>query len=158
MKKRPNINPIIPDDVDPNLPFIRLIDQFGFDALDAYILLVCLAPELDRRYQRLYSFLQDDVTQRRPTVNLVMNILGSSLEQRYLVWDRLNPNSPLRQHRVIDIVKDPSKPNMPLLSQQLQVDERVIHFLLGDNALDTRLMEILHVGPLIRRRLCPIRF
>lgn len=142
-----NIKPIIPENVNPDLPFIRLVDQFGFDALDAYILLVCLAPELDRRYQRLYSYLQDDITQRRPTVNLVMNVLGGSLEQRYLVWDRIKPNSPLRQHRVLDIVKDPSKPNMPMLSQQLRVDERVIHYLLGDNEPDDRLLEVLMVGP-----------
>ena len=146
-EKRPSIDPIIPDDVDPNLPFIRLIRQFGFDALDAYILLVCLAPELDRRYQRLYSFLQDDVTLRRPTVNLVMNVLGGSLEQRYLVWEKLKPNSLLRQHRMIDVVKDPSKTDMPLLTQQLRVDERIIHFLLGDNQPDRNLLEILSVGP-----------
>jgi hypothetical protein len=146
-EKRPSTEPIIPDDVDPNIPFIRLINQFEFDALDAYILLVCLAPELDRRYQRLYSFLQDDVTLRRPTVNLVMNILGGSLEQRYLVWDKIKANSPLRQHRVIDVVKDPGKPNMPLLTQQLRVDDRVIHYLLGDNEPDSNLLEILSVGP-----------
>ncbi len=143
----PNITPLIPPDVDQNLPFIRFVKQFGFDALEAYILLVCLAPELDRRYQRLYSFLQDDVTQRRPTVNLVMNILGGTLEQRYMVWDRLKGNSPLRRHHVIDVVKDPSKGNLPMLAQPLRVDERVIHFLLGDNEPDNRLLEILSVGP-----------
>ncbi len=144
---RPNINPLIPDNTDPNLPFIRFLEQFGFDALDAYILLVCLAPELDRRYQRLYSFLQDDVTQRRPTVNLVMNILGGSLEQRYQVWDRLKSNSALRRHHVIDVVKDPGKPNLPMLARPLRVDERVIHFLLGDDEPDSRLLEVLTVGP-----------
>lgn len=144
---RADLNPIIPANTNPDLPFIRFIEQFGFDALDAYILLVCLAPELDRRYQRLYSFLQDDVTQRRPTVNLVMNILGGSLEQRYLVWDRLKSNSPLRRHHVIDVVKDPGKPNLPMLAQPLRVDERVIHFLLGDNEPDHRLLEVLTVGP-----------
>lgn len=144
---QPDINPIIPANTNPDLPFIRLVEQFGFDALDAYILLVCLAPELDRRYQRLYSFLQDDITQRRPTVNLVMNVLGGSLEQRYLVWDRLKSTGKLRQHHVLDVVKDPGKPHMPMLSQQLQVDERVIHFLLGDDEPDHRLMEVLTVGP-----------
>lgn len=144
---QPHITTVIPKETFPDLPFVKFIDQFGFDSLDAYILLVCLAPELDRRYQRLYSFLQDDVTQRRPTINLVMNILGGTLEQRYAIWDRLKANSPLRRHRIIDIVKDPSKPNMPTLSQQLLVDERVIHFLLGDNEPDSRLVDILTVGP-----------
>jgi hypothetical protein len=142
-----NIQPIIPANADPNLPFIRFIAQFGFDALDAYILLVCLAPELDRRYQRLYAFLQDDITQRRPTVNLIMNILGGSLNQRYQVWDRLKRHSPLRHHRILDIVNDPNKPNLPLLSQALHVDERIVHFLLGDNEPDQRLVEFLNVGP-----------
>lgn len=141
------ISPIIPANANPNLPFIRFIQQFNLSDLDAFILLICLAPELDRRYERLYAYLQDDVTLRRPTLNLVMNIIGGNLEQRYAVWDRLKHNRPLREKMILDIVKDPSKPNQASLSQQLRVDERIIHFLLGDNEPDTRLREFLTVGP-----------
>jgi len=32
------------------------------DAVDVDILLICLAPEIDLRYERLFGYLQDDVT------------------------------------------------------------------------------------------------
>ena len=37
----------------------------------------------DLRYERIYAYLQDDVTRRRPTVELVLNVLcESSAEKR----------------------------------------------------------------------------
>jgi hypothetical protein len=50
----------------------HLFDLTPFD-LDA--LLICLAPELDLRYERLYAYLQDDITRRRPSIDLVLNLL-----------------------------------------------------------------------------------
>ena len=48
----------------------RLATLFQLTPSDCDVLLICLAPELDLRYERLYAYLQDDVTQRRPTVDL----------------------------------------------------------------------------------------
>ena len=53
----------------------RLARLFGLSTLDIDILLICLAPELDNRYERLYAYLQDDVTRKRPSVDLVFNLL-----------------------------------------------------------------------------------
>ena len=44
----------------------RLIRAAGLYPFEAEVLLVCLAPEIDLRYERLYGYLQDDVTRRRP--------------------------------------------------------------------------------------------
>ena len=38
--------------------------------------------ELNPRYGRLYAYLQDDVTRKRPTVDLILNLLCSSAEER----------------------------------------------------------------------------
>src|SRR5688572_25397829 len=85
-----------------DLPFQHILNIFRLSLLDSYILLLCLAPEVDRRYERLYAYLQDDVSQRRPTVNLMMNILGSTVESRYDVWERLLPRSPLRKYQLVE--------------------------------------------------------
>ena len=74
---------------DTSTPLGRLVGAFDLNLLDSYILLLCLAPELDRRYERLYAYLQDDVSQRRPTVNLMMNLLGESVAGRFAAWERL---------------------------------------------------------------------
>jgi hypothetical protein len=43
---------------------------FHLSSFDVDTLLVCLAPELHRNYEKLYAYLQDDVTKKRPTVDL----------------------------------------------------------------------------------------
>ena len=43
---------------------------FGLTPFEIYVILLSLAPELDLRYERIYAYLQDDVTRRRPSVDL----------------------------------------------------------------------------------------
>ena len=125
--------------LDTATPFGRLRVAFRLTAIDGIILLLCLAPELDRRYERLYAYLQDDVSQRRPTVNLMMNLLGESVAGRFAVWDRLSADAPLRKHHLIEAITDPSRPNSTFLAQNLKVDHRIVAYLLGDAPPDERL-------------------
>jgi hypothetical protein len=41
-----------------------LSELFGLDPFERDILLIGLAPELDQRYEKLYSYLQNDVTKK----------------------------------------------------------------------------------------------
>jgi hypothetical protein len=124
----------VPDDT----PLYDLALIFGLSALDLDILLMSLAPELDRRYERLYGYLQDDVSLRRMTVNLAMNLLGATLEQRFAVWQRLIPGAPLRRFGLIDVQADNTRPNSPVLAAHLRVDSRIVGFVLGENTPDER--------------------
>lgn len=79
-----------------NSAIARLSETLGLPPVDQYLLLIALAPELDRRYERIYAYLQDDVSLRRPSINLAMNLLGRNPHERFLVWARLLAESPLR--------------------------------------------------------------
>src|SRR4030081_3093607 len=61
---------------------VRLQHRFDLDAFGLDMILIALAPELDLRYERLYGFLQDDVTRRRATVDLALNLRTSSAEEK----------------------------------------------------------------------------
>jgi hypothetical protein len=134
-------------EADADLPFLHLTRSFELSLIDSYILLLSLAPELDRRYERLYAFLQDDVSQRRPTVNLVMNILGTDTVERYAVWERLGPNMPLRTHHLIECSTDPGRSDAVFLSNYIKVDNRVVSYLLGDLQPDARLKTAVELNP-----------
>src|SRR3954447_1091669 len=57
----------------------RLADagaRLGLDALDAAVLGLCVAPELDPRYGRLFAYLQDDVTRKLASPRLVCRLLA----------------------------------------------------------------------------------
>ena len=59
------------------------------------MVLACLAPELDHRYERLYAYLHDDMSRRQPTIGLVLDLFGNDLEDK--VFDRrsFSPTAPL---------------------------------------------------------------
>jgi SpoVK/Ycf46/Vps4 family AAA+-type ATPase len=114
----------------------RLFELTPFD-IDA--LLVCLAPELDLRYERLYAYLQDDVTKRRPSLDLVLSLLCPSFEAKLEARQRFTPQAALLKHHLLYLFDDPSHQQPPLLSKYLKVDERVVNYLLGSDELDARL-------------------
>ena len=50
----------------------------ALDELDVELLLVALVPDLDTRFERLYGYLNDDVTRRRATIGLGLELCGMS--------------------------------------------------------------------------------
>ncbi len=113
------------------LRLLTLAAVLGFSAIDLDILLICLAPELDRRYERIYGFLQDDVTRRRPTIRLVMNLLGIDWLQRTRLLDRLIDESPLMHEDVLTAVNDPADPHTVFVNRLLKVDGRIVQYVQG---------------------------
>lgn len=110
-----------------------LSELFHLNAFDIDILLICLAPELELRYEKLYSYLQDDVTKKRPGVDLVINLLCSSLEEKLRARGCFSSTSPLIRSRLVYLAGDS---HLPLLSKYIKVDERIISFLLGTDDID----------------------
>ena len=116
-----------------------LRDMFGLDRLDVDALLVCLAVELDLRYERLYAYLQDDVTKKKPTVDLVLNLLSSSIDAKLASRERFASHAPLLRHGLLEVVEDPTQQRAPLLAKFLKVNDRVVLYLLGSDELDDRI-------------------
>ena len=115
---------------------------FELTDLDVEILVSALVPDLDARFERLYGYLNDDVSRRRATVGLALELAGvqpASAAAR----DRLDPGSPLRRHRLVTI-EDPER---PYLSRGLRVPDRVTSHLLGDDVPAAELAEVLLAAP-----------
>jgi SpoVK/Ycf46/Vps4 family AAA+-type ATPase len=115
----------------------RLFDLTPFDT-DA--LLTCLAPEIDLRYEKLFAYLQDDINKKRPSIDLVLNLLSPSFEAKLAYRQRFAPQAPLLRHSLLSLFDDPSQQQPPLLGKYLKVDERVVSYLFESDELDTRLL------------------
>ena len=98
---------------------------FQLTSFDTDALLICLAPELDLRYERLYAYLQDDVTKKRPSVDLVLNLLCPSLEAKLAARGRFAPESPLFKHHLLEMFDDPSHPRPPHRCRPLAPQQRL---------------------------------
>ena len=111
----------------------------GLDELDVDLLLVALAPDLDSRFERLYGYLNDDVTRRRATIGLSLELCGASAWSA-AARSRFSPDAPLTSGGLV-LVEEPDR---PFLSRSLRVPDRVAAHLLGDDRADPA------VTPLIR--------
>ena len=110
------------------------LQQFEIDTI-----LICLASELDLRYEKLYSYMQNDVTKKRPTVDLVMKLLCSSLEEKLMTRVLFSPDAALLKNQLLYFIDNGLEWKTPLLSKSIKVDERIIGFLLGSDEIDLRL-------------------
>jgi SpoVK/Ycf46/Vps4 family AAA+-type ATPase len=128
-----------PDEFESISHLAWLAGEYDLSQFDLYALLIALAPELDLRYERLYAYLQDDVTRRRPSVDLALNLLCQSAEAKIDRRTRFAPEAPLIRHGLIHLLPDQNQAQPPLLAHYLKVDEQIVRWLLGEESLDERL-------------------
>ena len=128
----------------PSLTLQRLLwlqRAYFLTDFDLDVILTGLAPEIDLRYERLYAYLHDDVTRRRPSIDLALNILCANAADKLRQRERFASDAPLLRHRLIDVFADPHHLNPPLLARFYRLDEQVVRFLLLDDSMDSRLSE-----------------
>lgn len=116
-----------------------LAASFDLTVFDVDVILICLAGELDVRYERLYAYLQDDVTRKRPSVDLVLNLLSRSFAAKVELRNRFSVSSPLLKYHLVSLSDEPTDPKAPLLTRYLKLDERIVNYLLGSDEIDARL-------------------
>ncbi|WP_329373313.1 ATP-binding protein [Streptomyces sp. NBC_01483] len=116
-----------------------LAGRIGLTELDVRILLIALAPDLDRTFEPLYGYLNDDVSRRRATTGLALDLCGLPAH-RAEARARFHPSAPLPALGLI-VVEDPER---PFLSRSLRIPDRLIAHLLGDETLDAALTGHVH--------------
>jgi SpoVK/Ycf46/Vps4 family AAA+-type ATPase len=121
------------------LRLAELARRFSLDRFDLDVFLVALAPELDLRYERLYAYLHDDITRKRPSVDLALHLLCPTLEARFAARARFGAEAPLRQRGLLLVTTEPQDGPRPLLAASLKVDDRVVDWLHGSAELEARL-------------------
>lgn len=121
------------------LSLLNLAGLFQLAPFDLDVLLVCLAPELDVKYEKLYAYLQNDVTRKRPSVDLVLNLFCRSLDEKVKARSRLTNEAPLLRHDLLVFTSEPHHEQQTLLSRFMKLDERIFNFILGIEAADEQL-------------------
>ena len=110
----------------------------GLTEQDIEFLLICLLPDLDSRFERLYGYLNDDVTRRRATIGLALELCGLS-PLNAAARARLAPGAPLVDNALL-VIDDVDR---PFLTRAVRVPDRVAAHLLGDDQPDAALAEVI---------------
>lgn len=123
----------------PNFPHPPVIDSylnllctnFSLSNFERDILLLCAAIEFDPSWGELFAEITGDLKQNYPTFSLAMSLLDS------VDWLAFSPAANLRQWHLVEIGVGNS-----LTSSPLRINERILHYLMGDHHLDERLLKL----------------
>jgi hypothetical protein len=120
------------------LPYLTQL--FTLSAFEVQTLVICLGPELHRKYDTLYAYLQDDITRKKPSVDLVLDLLCDSATSRWQARTVFSAQAPLWRASLLLRSDDPqSVSGSSGLAQFLKLDQRILQYILGNNTLDGRL-------------------
>ncbi|WP_141006398.1 ATP-binding protein [Nocardioides humi] len=113
---------------------------FGLDEVDVELLLVAMAADVDPRFEGLFGYLNDDVSRRRPSAALALELAGVPLgtpegHARLL-------HGPLVTGSLVEL----EDPDRPFGGRAVRVPDRVVAHLLGDDAVDAALAPVLMDG------------
>jgi AAA+ superfamily predicted ATPase len=118
-----------------------MMQAFALTVEETEAFLLALAPELDPRYAQLYAYLQDDVTRKRPSIDLILNLLTDDFSHKLFLRRLFGPNGRLMQARLLRCGDD----NKEFLAQTIRPYAHIVEYLLGDEQLDPRLDGVAHL-------------
>jgi hypothetical protein len=111
------------------LPHLR--DRLGLSVFEKNVVLMSLAPEMNRRYARLYRYLQGEDAAHKtdlPTIDLVLRLLCRNDSEWRTARMQLTAASPLVHHQLLQVCGSIDT----FLNRPLQLTESLIHYLLAE--------------------------
>ena len=116
----------------------KLREFHGLDDWETGVVILCLAPEMDRKYDAIYAYIQDDVGKRWPTVDLALQLFCSTLEDRLVRRRSFVDPAPLARYELIQVTEE-AHTTASFLARRLRLEPRVADYLLGSDTPDERL-------------------
>lgn len=120
--------------------FLELLEENCLTELEQFCLLLALAVEYDRKYERLYGYLQDNVGVKMPTVGLGLSLY-------HMINRESRPETHLKKSSFLwNLLEEPEfrRPQESLLSYPMTVRREVMDWLWGDEE------RLVYSGPLER--------
>ena len=118
------------------LKLLSLGELFNLTDFELDCLLVCLAVAIDKKYEKIYGYLNDDITQKQATVDLILNLLGFNKDEKPYQLKYFEKSENLFKYNLLEFLGDDS---LSLLSKPLKIDDRIANHLLGFNNLDSKI-------------------
>lgn len=103
------------------------LSEFEFDAF-----LIFLAPSLDTRYEKIFGYLQDDVTNKFGSVALVLDLLLEPGLKKLSYLRFFQNSSHLLKNGLIKNYSENQPTEKPLIKQNFIVPDEIISWLLGN--------------------------
>jgi winged helix domain-containing protein/ATPase family protein associated with various cellular activities (AAA) len=123
----------------------RLAQAFDLSPFDVDVLVAALAPDLDPRFEGLFGYLHDNLTRRRASAGLAIELAGADPLDR-IARSRFEPAAPLVDAGLLAV----EELDRPFLTRTLRVPDRITAYLLGGDDVDGLLLPVLRRPPAVR--------
>lgn len=126
------IGQIVDEAITQNIPLrlVHLAATAELGRLDLDVLLLAFMPLYDRTASKAYAFLQDDLTRKRPSLELILDLFFTQDTARLTALQHFTPDAPLLRHHLITLAAEDGARHTPLIDQAIYLDEGVGHWLL----------------------------
>lgn len=111
-------------------PLDQIRQQMSLEDQSYLCFLIVLAIEIDRKYEKLYAYLQDDITCKSPTLQLILKLIADQPEQAQRIRQSFGMYHPLTDWLICPFLESEPKSS---LSKAWIVEPEVLQFLLEDN-------------------------
>ncbi len=118
------------DEAEIHLSLPYLARCFNLSQAEVDLILIALAPEIELRYETLYAYLQNDVTRKRPSINLALNLICRSEQEKLDARGLFGPSAPLVQYHLLERHDESQDRHPSFLRQFLKLDGSLVDFLL----------------------------
>ncbi len=132
------------DDAEEAGAVLRLRDlaaTFGLDPVDVDLLLIGIAADIDPRFEAFFGYLNDDVSRRRPSAAVALELAGVPLTAAAGYAHLLH--GPLMTGGLVEM----EDRDRPFPGRAVRVPDRVVSFLLGEDAPDPALIPVTGAVP-----------
>jgi len=134
------------DDAGTWIALPSIAQRFSLSPAEVDVLLLTIAVELEPHYETLYAYLQNDVTRKRPSVNLALNLICRNENEKIAARTIFSPSASLFANRLLELVEEPQERNAPLLRKFVKTDEALVAYLLEQPPLTTTAATLIDPG------------
>lgn len=117
-----------------------LVEKFHLSSFEKMILLFCLAPEFDKRYSTIYAFLQNNITKKFPSSQMLLDVICDSIMERLSVHIYFSQESPLFKYGIVRNSSDNDDE-----FHALSLDKSIMQYLLDHDKIDSTIDNVAHL-------------
>lgn len=126
--------PLNPEDIAADmdgLPALsRLCQCFGLSDFERSILLLCAGRAIHPSFPNLFALIHQSADHSYPTFQVALRVFPEHS------WQALTPQAPLRRWQLLQVA-----PGEDITHARLQIDEGILHYLMGEPFQDAVLMQ-----------------
>lgn len=119
-----------------SLKLVKITKLYKLSSFEVDTLCICLAPQFDSKYSTLFAYLQNDVTRKNPSIELILNLLCRTFEEKVKARQYFFLQSKLFKNNILHSIEDTHHPDKSHIMTEIKVNRRILAYILDNDFPD----------------------